>query len=58
MEVTLMDFDRLKKDDPMGRLVFGSKVEGESELRHWQEMVSGSPQVISQWHSIKSIKRS
>ena len=53
MEVTLMDFDRLKKDDPMGRLVFGSKVKGESELRHWQEMISDSPHMISQWHSIK-----
>lgn len=55
MEVLVMDHDRFSKDDFMGKLVFGGEVEGESELRHWQDMISGSPQVISQWHSLKQL---
>ena len=53
LEVLVMDYDRFSKDDVVGRVMMGRDVEGELERRHWNDMLSGSPQVVSQWHTVK-----
>ena len=50
-----MDYDRFSKDDVVGRMLFGGNVGGVTQLRHWQEMLSASPQVVSQWHTINNV---
>lgn len=55
MEILMMDYDRFSKDDVVGIIHLGLGSEGEQEQRHWKDMINGSPQVISQWHTIKSL---
>ncbi len=55
MEVLVMDYDRFSKDDIVGRIHLGYGSEGEQGQRHWRDMINSSPQVISQWHTIKSL---
>ena len=54
MEILMMDYDRFSKDDEVGVIRLGFGAEGEAEQRHWKDMLNGSPQVISQWHTIRS----
>ena len=55
MQVIVMDYDRLSKDDAMGMIELGESVERELECRHWMDMLNNSPQVISQWHSLRPV---
>ena len=55
LEVLMMDYDRFSKNDMVGKVVLGGTATGESELRHWQDMISSAPQVVSQWHTIKRV---
>lgn len=52
MEVMVMDYDRFSKNDVVGKILFGSSVTDEAQLRHWRDMIDNSPQIISQWHTI------
>lgn len=53
MEVLVMDYDRFSRDDVVGVIRLSRQAEGECERRHWTDMITGSPQVISQWHTIQ-----
>lgn len=57
MEVDVMHHDHLSlsKDDILGKIVFGSMLKGGSQFKHWKDMISSSPQLISQWHSIQRL---
>ena len=52
LEVTVKDYDRFSKNDVMGKVRLGSNVEGESECRHWREMILNSQKQTKQWHSL------
>ena len=65
---TVVDYDRLSKSDPIGRVVVGSNAGG-LELRHWADMLGRfvrfqpkvykvkvyNPKVYNQKYIIKSI---
>ncbi|KDR20139.1 Synaptotagmin-7, partial [Zootermopsis nevadensis] len=55
LEVVVMDFDNIGRDELIGRIMLaGRDGSGESETRHWQEML-GSPSItVVQWHRLKA----
>ncbi len=55
MEVFVMDYDRFSRNDAMGEVKFGSSVEGESERKHWRDMILNPKHSISQWHTLMSV---
>ncbi|ESO12606.1 synaptotagmin 7d [Helobdella robusta] len=50
--VSVMDYDRMGRNEAIGQLVLGSK-SGQMEVKHWNEMFAKSRQNVSQWHVLK-----
>ena len=53
LEVVVMDYDRLSRDDLIGTVLLGVNVDHQSGFSHWTDMVATPHQRISRWHSIK-----
>ena len=53
LEVVVMDYDRLSRDDLIGTVLLGVNVDHHSGFSHWTDMVAAPHQRISRWHSIK-----
>jgi Ca2+-dependent lipid-binding protein len=51
--VTVMDFDRIGRNEPIGSVVLGSK-SGPSEIKHWTEMFTKVRTPVTQWHVLKN----
>lgn len=52
LSVIVMDYDRMGRNELIGRVVLGSK-SGPMEVKHWNEMFAKSRQMVSQWHVLK-----
>ncbi len=52
LEVVLMDYDRLSRNDLVGKAFIGGHVSTESGRSHWGEITSDPHTAISHWHSI------
>ncbi|XP_060565038.1 synaptotagmin-7-like isoform X3 [Ruditapes philippinarum] len=52
IEVTCMDFDKLGRNEMIGKVLLGSK-SGPLETRHWNDMISKPRQQVAQWHLLK-----
>uniref|UniRef100_A0A915KAS1 C2 domain-containing protein n=1 Tax=Romanomermis culicivorax TaxID=13658 RepID=A0A915KAS1_ROMCU len=52
--VTVVDYDSLGSNDPIGKVVFGSQSKG-SELRHWEDMLATPRRVVAAWHTLRPI---
>ncbi|XP_052808854.1 synaptotagmin-7-like isoform X2 [Mya arenaria] len=52
IEVTVMDFDKLGRNEMIGKILLGSK-SGPLETRHWNDMISKPRQQVAQWHLLK-----
>ncbi|XP_048878234.1 synaptotagmin-2-like isoform X2 [Brienomyrus brachyistius] len=50
--VTVLDYDKIGKNDAIGKVFVGSKASG-TELRHWSDMLANPRRPIAQWHSLK-----
>jgi len=50
--ISVMDHDRLGRNDKIGQLVLGSK-SGSMEVKHWNEMFAKSRQAVPKWHILK-----
>ena len=53
LEVIIMDYDRLSRDDLIGTVLLGVNAEHQSGHSHRTDMVAMPQQRISRWHSIK-----
>ncbi|KAJ9574656.1 hypothetical protein L9F63_008188, partial [Diploptera punctata] len=59
LEVVVMDFDNIGRDELIGRIVLSVKnATGDSETKHWQEMLSSPTTTLVQWHRLKPESRS
>ena len=52
LEVYVMDYDRLSRNDVMGMIHFGEKVAQSSGQQHWREMLASPRTPICRWHSL------
>lgn len=53
---TVVDYDRIGTSDPIGKVVLGcDQSTGESEQRHWMDMLASPRRPIVQWHTLKDI---
>lgn len=52
LEVTVMDFDKVGRNELIGKYVLGSR-SGPVETRHWNDMIAKPRQQIAQWHLLK-----
>lgn len=50
--VTVLDYDKLGKNEAIGKIFVGSNATG-TELRHWSDMLANPRRPIAQWHSLK-----
>lgn len=54
--LTVVDHDRIGTSEPIGKVVLGcANTTGESELRHWMDMLASPRRPIAQWHTLKDV---
>ncbi|XP_014662211.1 PREDICTED: synaptotagmin-11-like [Priapulus caudatus] len=52
LEFLILDWDRVTKNEVIGRLVIGPKSTGNA-LRHWNEICNSPRRQIAEWHRLK-----
>ena len=52
LEVSVMDYDRLGRNERIGQVLLGAK-SGPVEVKHWNEMLAKTRQQVTQWHVLK-----
>uniref|UniRef100_A0A1A7W948 Synaptotagmin n=1 Tax=Iconisemion striatum TaxID=60296 RepID=A0A1A7W948_9TELE len=50
--VTVFDYDKIGKNDAIGKIFVGSKATGLG-LKHWSDMLSNPRRPIAQWHALQ-----
>ncbi|KAL6112516.1 synaptotagmin-2-like isoform X1 [Pungitius pungitius] len=50
--VTVFDYDKIGKNDAIGKIFVGSKASGLG-LKHWSDMLSNPRRPIAQWHPLQ-----
>jgi Ca2+-dependent lipid-binding protein len=55
LDVSVMDRDRISRNDVIGRIILGSK-SGQTEVRHWNEMLTKPKQPVTQWHILRDLR--
>ncbi|XP_055351233.1 synaptotagmin-4-like isoform X2 [Paramacrobiotus metropolitanus] len=53
LELMLLDFDRLTKNEVVGRLELGPNVLEETARKHWQDICSSPRKQIAEWHKLQ-----
>lgn len=57
MELLLMDYDRLSRNDVIGAILLGERVSHVTGRKHWMDMLESPRQSISQWHSVLPLRK-
>ncbi|EPY77354.1 synaptotagmin-5-like protein [Camelus ferus] len=52
VELTVLDYDKLGKNEAIGRVAVGAAAGG-AGLRHWADMLANPRRPIAQWHSLR-----
>ncbi|XP_048054530.1 synaptotagmin-2 [Chanodichthys erythropterus] len=50
--VTVFDYDKIGKNDAIGKIFIGSKASG-TALKHWSDMLANPRRPIAQWHPLQ-----
>lgn len=52
----VVDYDRIGTSEPIGKVVLGcERSTGESETRHWMDMLASPRRPIAQWHTLRDV---
>ena len=57
LDISVIDFDRLGRNDLMGIIKIGSDVDHTTGQQHWNEMLSSQRTPVSRWHSLDNPNR-
>lgn len=49
--ITVLDYDKIGKNDAIGKILVGSKATG-AGLKHWSDMLANPRRPIAQWHPL------
>ena len=52
LAVHVMDFDRIGRNEEIGRIVLGSR-SGPTEKKHWNEMLANARLAVTKWHLLR-----
>jgi len=52
LEITVMDYDKIGRNDTIGKVYLGHKSSG-LEKQHWKDMLNSTRKPVSQWHVLK-----
>jgi len=52
LEITVMDYDKIGRNDTIGKVYLGHKSSG-LEKQHWKDMLNSARQPVTQWHVLK-----
>ena len=52
IRLSLMDYDRLSRNDVIGVIILGEKTNHITGRKHWMDMLQSPGQSITQWHSV------
>lgn len=50
--ITVLDYDKIGKNDAIGKIWVGSKSTG-AGLKHWSDMLANPRRPIAQWHPLQ-----
>lgn len=50
--VTVLDYDKIGKNDVIGKVLLGANSTG-TEQRHWSDMLANPRRPVAQWHSLQ-----
>lgn len=50
--ITVLDYDKIGKNDAIGKIWVGNKAPGNG-VRHWSDMTTNPRRPIAQWHPLR-----
>lgn len=53
LNVTVMDHDKVGRNEAIGKIMLGKAGSGTSETKHWSDMITKPRQNVVQWHRLK-----
>ncbi|KAK8743132.1 hypothetical protein OTU49_001546, partial [Cherax quadricarinatus] len=53
LNVTIMDHDKVGRNEAIGKIMLGKAGSGTSETKHWSDMITKPRQNVVQWHRLK-----
>ncbi|CAL4061102.1 unnamed protein product, partial [Meganyctiphanes norvegica] len=53
LDVTIMDHDKVGRNEAIGKIKLGKAGSGTSETKHWSDMITKPRQTVVQWHRLK-----
>ncbi|XP_054159396.1 synaptotagmin-4-like [Oppia nitens] len=53
IEFMVLDYDRLTKNEVIGKLELGPKTGSPTQQKHWQDVIASPRRQIAEWHKLK-----
>ncbi|XP_045119720.1 synaptotagmin-7-like isoform X2 [Portunus trituberculatus] len=53
LNVTIMDHDKVGRNEAIGKIMLGKAGSGTSETKHWSDMITKPRQTVVMWHRLK-----
>ncbi|KAF2366578.1 C2 domain [Trinorchestia longiramus] len=53
LNITVKDYDKLGRNEAIGKIMLGKAGSGTSETKHWSDMITKPRQTVVHWHRLK-----